>query len=432
MTPNSLTVIPQDSIYRFYKNKYRSNYRSQCRMTSTIINNLTPEHLKELFYTKISNKAPGIDLYTRKLISKLPDNLFTLLQMLFIKMLTDNAVPEVWKVGLTVLIYKKGDLLDISNYRPITMLSLFRKLFEYLLLDEFNNFENYMHPSQIGFVKNKDCYFGLLTLDLILSQKKYRRLKNCSSAITFIDIKAAYDTVPLIKIWTYLESKGFGTAILQSLFNFNKIQLMNIDISYGFLDLERGVPQGAVISPALFNIFIASFIDSLDSLLASNLPYYPFSLICYADDIVFLCKSITQMRAILNSFSNFLTTNQMSVSAPKCGSFCSDSLSIQHQTIPLISSYKYLGIPFDKKGICQKELLQLISTKITKCLSQSCFFGFASHSTNTYSAGLYFKTFLRSTLEYYLCLVNKTNLHRIKSIIYSYLQKYFKTKRRIN
>ena len=99
----------------------------------------------------------------------MPDIFFTVLVFLFFKFGQFSKVPALWLLGKTVLVYKKGDPENIANYRPITMLSNLRKMFEYFILKDFNDFSDSIHPAQIGFVHGRDCYFGILTLDMILS-----------------------------------------------------------------------------------------------------------------------------------------------------------------------------------------------------------------------------------------------------------------------
>eukprot|EP00834_Sanchytrium_tribonematis_P002484 NODE_77_length_23806_cov_0.393892.p12 type:complete len:161 gc:universal NODE_77_length_23806_cov_0.393892:4642-4160(-) len=158
------------------------------------------------------------------------------------------------------------------------------------------------------------------------------------------------------------------------------------------------------------------FIESLGELEYSGLPFYPYSIIAYADDVVFIAKGIGIMRRLLRYFSDFLTSNHMSVSISKCGSFNSSTLKIQNSNNSLVNSYKYLGVLLKKDGISQKDLLQFTKRRIDTIFHSGKSFGFKNYCL--YNASIYLKTFIRSTIEYYIPLMNLTHFKQLNRHIY--------------
>ena len=279
----------------------------------------------------------------------------------------------------------------------------------------------------------RDCYFGILTFDMILSHtSRTDRLLNTAHCVTYIDIKSAYDHAPLYKVWQYMERKGYNTSLLQAIFNNNKIYLMNAIEFIGQIELQRGVPQGVVASPVLFDILIASFIDSLNDKQYSRIDFYQYSLITYAGDIVFITRTIQQMKQLLLLFELFLKSCSMTVSTEKCGTFHSRTLKLFDQVIPLVKEYKYLGIHLNKYGVCQKSLLVHIKKQIDIHFNTSPRKGFKNYGYFLYNASLCFKTFLRSTVHYYMRLLNQSHFHKLCSILYDYIRQYFHTHRKIS
>eukprot|EP00834_Sanchytrium_tribonematis_P006113 NODE_422_length_7706_cov_0.257229.p5 type:complete len:199 gc:universal NODE_422_length_7706_cov_0.257229:3704-4300(+) len=138
------------------------------------------------------------------------------------------------------------------------------------------------------------------------------------------------------------------------------------------------------------------------------------------------------MNLLLRYFSEFLSDSNMSCDIIKCGTFNTDRLVLMNQQIPLKDEYKYLGVMFSKFGVDQEKLLELIQRKINLHFNCAPRFGFSNYGYSLYNCGIYFKTFLRSTIEYYICLLNLKNFKKIKSLLYSHIKRYFQTKSTIS
>ena len=165
--------------------------------------------------------------------------------------------PSDWKVHRICLIPKKGDLHLISNYRPISLLPIMSKVFESLVYSKICHF---IYPSlnkqQFGFLPNRSCPSQMLIfLSEILNNTENRK----SSDIVYLDFKKAFDTVShnelLFKLWSigitgslWLWFKSY----LNSRFHYTYFQSSQSTR----LPVLSDVPQGSVLGPLLFLVFI--------------------------------------------------------------------------------------------------------------------------------------------------------------------------------
>ena len=276
--------------------------------------------------------------------------------------------PEYLKLAVVKPIYKKGDKQDCTNYRPIAILSTFSKIFEKIFLIRILNFLNkhdILFHNQFGFRKNKSTLNAMFCFIHKIVKALDRKL---SALSIFIDLTKAFDLVNHALLLTKLENIGFRGCAL----NWIKSYLINrkqiVELSYvdklkylrkaysEKLTVNMGVPQGSVLGPILFLLFINDIKDITQN---SNLCLFAddTSLTVTANDEEGVkLKAFIEGNLILQWFHNnglFVNTNKTSYI----------KFNIRNR------KYKHSAIHLGKSKIPSKDFVNFLGLSIDSTLN---------------------------------------------------------------
>ena len=261
--------------------------------------------------------------------------------------------PKVLKTAEVVPIFKKGERELCSNYRPISILNPFAKLFEKCLLDQLNNYfvsNNLISPNQYGFKKNCSTNEAVLDIYNKLLDNMDKKLITCS---IFLDLRKAYDTINHTILITKLEKYGIRGLPLQLPASYlNDRQQYTIVNRYKSKsrDVICGIPQGSTLGPLLFNIYIN------DLPLATNSTIHLF-----ADDtnLTLSHSNVSTLQQNINdelvNVSNWFKVNKLSINFNKTEFMVVTTkqnklelkVSIDNNPIKQSHHIKYLGVLID-------------------------------------------------------------------------------------
>ena len=265
--------------------------------------------------------------------------------------------PDMFKVAKIIPLHKKGSKLDLTNYRPISLLSNLSKIFEkmmhirlYKFLDRFKC----LHHLQFGFRTKHSTTHALIDITETIRKALDGNKFACG---IFVDLQKAFDTVNhniLLAKLNYYGIRGLPLRWFESYLS-NRTQFVSID---GFASttkvISSGVPQGSILGPLLFLLYI----NDLNTCIRHATTYH------YADDtnLLLVNESIKKLNQQTNhdlsSLVNWLRANKISLNTKKTEIVLFKNkygrvkkqlnFKINGQKITPVASIKYLGIKLDE------------------------------------------------------------------------------------
>lgn len=225
------------------------------------------------------------------------DTVSEIISKIATRMLTCSLVPKIFQKARTILIYKGGDVNNPSNWRPITICSVIRRVIE-RALDKLLRSYVTLHDNQRGFTSSPGTYINTSILEAVLQRVRTNREDAC---VVFLDIHKAFDNVGHDHLRRTLESLGVPTKLsnlIMALQEGNITQIQSSKRKTKPIQINRGVLQGSPLSPALFNIATDHIVEELSEkhlaekygfLLDKKQPN--LTIMSFADDTVIFGKN---------------------------------------------------------------------------------------------------------------------------------------------
>lgn len=307
-------------------------------------------------------------------ISIIKDNLHVFsdhLAWLYNMSLDESTFPDKSKVGRVTPAHKGGSIDNMDNYRPITVLPLFSKIFEKLTLVRMQGFisrHNILTPCQYGFRVGRSTTHAVMEL-LSYITKAYHDKIYC--ACFFLDLRKAFDTVHHNLLLQKLQHYGFRGhchSYLKSYYDNRKqyVHLNGCESDIG--DVLNGVPQGSILGPLCFNLFI------------NDLPLaVKAHTVLFADDAAFIITASTlddlysKIEELFCDIANYLHENRLVPNSTKSKLMMFSSrpthdlreFTFAGEVIQWVKEFKYLGLTITDR-LCFSNHINKVALNISR------------------------------------------------------------------
>ena len=349
-----------------------------------------------------NNKAGGLDGLTAKFLKLSPHQHSKFLHTIIHTVLNSGEVPTDWKKAMVVPVFKGGEKGRLDCYRPVSLTSLASRIAEKLVVRRITQElerKNFFDDRQHGFRSGFSCETQLLGL---VEEITAAIDSNSRVDAIFLDFAKAFDKVPhrelIRKLDEVIENKKLVKFIRNFLMNRKQVVRVGKHLSREG-NVTSGVPQGSVVGPLLFLIYIQDMLDKLHCRVR-----------LFADDSV-IYKRITSesdrelLQRDLEMIQKWVTENKLVLNVNKCKvvSFtrkitntCPVEYSIMGENLEVVNEYKYLGVVLDKELRWNKHV-----QKITSEAHRTIGFTFRNlKGTGRKTKDLAYRTIVRPKLEY--------------------------------
>ena len=368
------------------------------------------------------SKSSGIENISSFVVKELFLALLPQVTYMFNLSITSSAFPDSWKTALVIPIPKSGDLTNVKNYRPISLLPLPGKILEKLVHKQLAGHlegKSLLIDEQHGFRKNHSTVHSVAQLANYVNTKMDSQM--CTVA-AYIDFRKAFDCVQHSVLITKLVKLNFDESVVdwvRSYLTGRSQKVLANDTCSSLLPITQGVPQGSVLGPLFYIVYANDLTDTVKNCMIA----------LYADDTVLFTanksfeRSVSKLRSDLDALSGWCKTNGImdntdkskvmvfgsSVSLSKLPSF---EVSVNNVRLQNVTSYKYLGITLDQNlnyGLHVNKIISSVSGKLKQFQRMR---GFLSIK----AAILMYKGTILPLLEYGDLFLNAASLYNRKKL----------------
>ena len=351
LLPKPKNIFGAASVVKFYRGRLHSKSFSLKKIKEEVVH-------KILLNLQVS-KAPGIDNIASIFLKDGTEVICQPITQLINLSIKLSSFPEAAKTAKVKPLFKKGSRLDPKNYRPISLLPILSKIFERVVHDQTQGFleENRLfYKFQSGFRKNHSTNFSLSYLsDKISSGFDAGKF----TGMILIDLQKAFDTIDHSVLITKLRALNFGDETVSWFESYLSNRKFCVSVGQAMSEhgeLGCGVPQGSILGPLLFLIYVNDMEQAVTC-----------ELLLYADDscLLFQHKNVSEIERVLttnfSSLCDWFVDNKLSIHfgddktksilfSPKSKAKNADSLNIVYHDVNIKqhTDAKYLGCILDQ------------------------------------------------------------------------------------
>uniref|UniRef100_A0A3B1IW78 Reverse transcriptase domain-containing protein n=1 Tax=Astyanax mexicanus TaxID=7994 RepID=A0A3B1IW78_ASTMX len=338
--------------------KQRREYRTLSETQSFTITNITETKVINLIQSLKSSKAKDVFGMDPNMLKDLGPALAAPIASIINLSISSHCFPKAWKSAIVTPIFKSGESNSLINYRPISILPVISKLAEKWVAKQIvhylNNSSPSLHPMQFGF---RSKYSTEMATCLFIEKIKYFLDKGGVVGAVFLDLRKAFDTVNHSVLLNKLLKFNFSQNAVTWIESYLTDRFQSVSVNNcrsDFLRLTSGVPQGSILGPLLFSLYI------------NDLPTVCSEAEClmYADDTFFFvhghtkdivaAKLIKTMSCVTTWMQKCClelnTSKTVGMYFTKTNRVSSDpDIHVNGERLQIVNQYKYLGLIIDSE-----------------------------------------------------------------------------------
>ena len=338
------------------------------------------EHVSHIIDKLPTKTSRGFDGLSTKLLKEIKETILSPLTTIINQTIRTGIFPQKLKIARIVPVHKKDDNTILGNYRPISVLPAISKVLEKVMHQQLCTYfesQNLIFPSQYGFREKHNTEYAVIeNIDRVIDC-----LENKQTPLNiFLDLSKAFDTLDhsiLLSKLSHYGISGNSYKLCDSYLT-NRLQFVEYDgIKSELLNITTGVPQGSILGPLFFLIYMNDFGRSTNM----------FRFIMYADDTTLLTMLSTnndelrsqeelKLNCELEKISTWLKVNKLSLNVSKTkyilfhpkNKVISDlNLILDGDKLQRVTTFDFLGITVDE-CLTWNEHIHKIQMKIAKTL----------------------------------------------------------------
>ncbi|KAL0879152.1 hypothetical protein ABMA27_002946 [Loxostege sticticalis] len=366
------------------------------------------------------SKSAGPDFLPARFLINCAETIAIPISLLFKRSLAEGIVPNIWKRAFITPVHKKGSRADVTNYRPISKLCIVSKVFEKIVYSQlYSALQQSFTVSQHGFLKGRSTVSNLVLLNSYLTEAMD---SGSQVDVVYTDYSKAFDRIQHNLLLRKLQRIGISGDLLRWFSSYidNRSQAVVVN-NYlsGWVTVPSGVPQGSLLGPLLFVIFV----NDIEHCFHSS------HLLCFADDMKIFATITSEADAVLLQedlarLSDYCVENHLDLNASKCS-----VVTFSRKRILVSFDYKLKGVNLQREsiirdlGVCHDSKL-LFDTHINYIISKaSKALGFVMRNSKDFTQiktlKILYCALVRSNLEYASQVWNpryQTYISRIENI----------------
>ncbi len=275
----------------------------------------TPDLVVKKLQNLNSSKTPGLDGFHPRVLKEAASELAVPLSIIFQKSFDEASLPQIWKDASVTPIFKKGKKNQPGNYRPVSLTSIVCKVMESIVRDHLMAHmisEDLLSDEQHGFRPGRSC-----TTNLLAALDKWTKTLDEGTCVDtiYLDFAKAFDSVPHQRLLRKLHGYGIQGHVKKWIESFltNRRQRVQVRGEHSdWAQVKSGIPQGSVLGPILFIIFINDLPDVVET-----------ESLIFADDTKVFNRinssaDATRLQNDINNLTTWSSTWQLRFNASKC------------------------------------------------------------------------------------------------------------------